>query len=114
MNAYLSMKRLSILFVAIFAVLVGAAFVFQRFWADPGERCEAEGAWYDIASRTCARPIYIPDITGRPAGVTRAEASAAKNRELVELERQASALAHAEDAATEAERARVEALQAAQ
>ena len=40
----------------------------------------------NVESRTCAKPIYIPDITGRPAGVTRADASNAKNRELIQLE----------------------------
>ncbi len=112
MNPYLSMKRLSLLFFALFAVLVVGAFVFQRYWADPGERCEARGQWYDITTRTCATPIYLPDITGRPAGVSRAEASAAKNRELTVLERQAAAQAQAQTDATEAERARVRALEA--
>ena len=111
MNPYMSMKRLSLLFAAVFALAIGGVFVFQRFWADPGERCEAQGNWYDISSRTCARPVYIPDITGRPAGVSRAEASAAKNRELVELEREASRIERAQDAATDAERARVQGLQ---
>jgi hypothetical protein len=112
MNPYLSMKRLSFLFLVVFGVAMVGVFVFQRYWADPGERCEARGDWYDISTRTCARPVYIPDITGRPAGVSRAEASAAKNRELVELERRAAQIERAGDAATEAERARVQALQA--
>jgi hypothetical protein len=56
---------------------------------------------------------FDPDLRPpRPAGVSRAEASAAKNRELVELERRAAQIERAEDAATEAERARVQALQA--
>lgn len=88
MHRFLSMKRLTILFFSVFAVLVTGTVVFQSYWLDPGERCEKDGKWYDVESRTCAVPIYIPDITGRPAGVTRAEASNAKNRELLGLERE--------------------------
>lgn len=88
MHRFLSMKRLTILFFSVFAVLVTGTVVFQSYWLDPGERCEKDGKWYDVESRTCALPIYIPDITGRPAGVTRAEASNAKNRELLGLERE--------------------------
>jgi len=88
MHRFLSMKRLTILFFSVFAVLIAGTVVFQSVWLDPGERCVKEGNWYDVESRTCAVPIYIPDITGRPAGVTRAEASAEKNRELLALERE--------------------------
>lgn len=101
MNRFLSMKRLSILFFGLFGVLVAGTLVFQSVWIEPGERCKRDGKWYDIESRTCAQPIYIPDITGRPAGVTRAAASAAQNRELVELERQAAAQNQALDAAVD-------------
>jgi len=88
MHRFLNMKRLTILFFSVFAVLITGTVVFQSYWLDPGERCEKDGKWYDVVSRTCAVPIYIPDITGRPAGVTRAEASNAKNRELLGLERE--------------------------
>ena len=86
MQRLLTMRRLSILFLSLFAVLTAGTLVFQHFWLDPGERCEKRGQWYDVNTRICAQPIYIPDITGRAAGVSRAEASDAKNRELVELE----------------------------
>lgn len=109
MNPYLSMKRLTLLFFGLFAILVAVALVYQRVWADPGERCEASGNWYDISTRTCATPVYLPDITGRPAGVTRAEASAAKNRELIALEAQAAGQARALDAAVDKGRADLDA-----
>jgi hypothetical protein len=86
MHRFLSIKRLSFMFFGLFAVLVAGAMTFQAFWLNPGKRCEAAGNWYDVESRTCATPIYIPDITHRPAGVTRAQASAEKNAELVRLE----------------------------
>ncbi len=105
MNRFLTTRRLALLFGVVFALALGGVFILQRFWIDPGERCESEGRWYDIESRTCATPIYIPDITGRPAGVTRAEASNAKNRELLGLEAQVAAQRQAHDAAIEAERA---------
>ena len=104
MNRFLTMKRLSILFFGIFGVLVAGTLVFQSYWVDPGERCEDEGKWYDIESRTCATPIYIPDITGRPEGVTRAQASNEKNRELIVLEREVALERRARNAAIEQER----------
>lgn len=86
MKRFLTFPRLAMLFGAAFAVVLAGIFVLQTYWVNPGARCEAKGSWYDIESRTCATPIYIPDITGRPAGVTRADASNAKNRELIQLE----------------------------
>ena len=105
MNRFLSMKRLSLLFFAAFAVLVAGTLAFQSVWLDPGERCEKDGKWYDVGSRTCATPIYIPDITGRPAGVTRAQASAEKNQERVGLEAEVAKERAVQIAATEKARA---------
>ena len=111
MKRFLTMGRLSVLFFSLFAVMIAGVFVFQRYWVAPGDRCEAEGKWYDIESRICAQPISIAEITGRPIGVTRAQASAEKNKELVVIEDELSAQKRARDAATEAERARVAAIQ---
>ena len=112
MNRFLSMKRLSILFLGLFAVLVTGTLVFQSYWLDPGERCEKGGKWYDVGSRTCATPIYIPDITGRPAGVTRAQASAAKNEELLKLEAEVARRQIAVNAEVERGRAELKAREA--
>ena len=109
MNRFLSMKRLSILFFGLFGVLVAGTLVFQSYWLDPGERCEKGGKWYDLESRTCATPIYIPDITGRPAGVTRAQASAAKNAELLGLEAEVARRQVAVNAEVEKGRAELQA-----
>ncbi|WEK57476.1 MAG: hypothetical protein P0Y52_13170 [Candidatus Brevundimonas phytovorans] len=111
MKRFLTIGRLSALFFSLFAVMIAGVFVFQRYWMEPGERCEAEGKWYDMESRICAQPISIAEITGRPIGVTRAQASAEKNKELIDIEDQLNAEKRARAAATEAERARVAALQ---
>lgn len=111
MHRFLTFRRLGILFAGLFALSLVGIFIFQKFWVAPGERCEARGAWYDIESRTCATPIYIPDITGRPAGVTRAQASAEKNAELVVLERQVAEERAARQADTDAQSARLKAAQ---
>ena len=111
MKRFLTIRRLSVLFFGIFGLMIVGVFVFQRYWMEPGERCEAEGKWYDIESRICAQPISIAEITGRPIGVTRAQASAEKNKELVVIEDELNAQKRARDAATEAERARVAAMQ---
>lgn len=110
MKRFLTIQRLSILFAGLFVLTAAGLFAFQRFWMDPGERCEAQGYWYDLESRICAQPISIAEITGRPIGVSRAEASAAKNRELVAIEDRLGQEKRARAAATEAERARVQAL----
>ena len=86
MNRFLTMRRLTILFMGIFAVLVAGAFAFQRFYVAPEEKCESQGRWWWAEERRCVTPTYLPDITGRPAGMSRAEASDQKNRELLQIE----------------------------
>lgn len=90
MKRFLSMKRLSIMFVSLFTVSTGAMLIHQHFWLSPAERCESSGRWYFAAERTCVTPIYIPEITKREPGQSRVEASAARNREVVQLEAEAA------------------------
>ena len=110
MKRFLTFPRLAMLFAGVFGLAVIGIFALQDYWVAPGKRCEAAGKWYDMDNRICAQPISIAEITGRPIGVTRAEASAEKNKELVGIEDQLNAQKRARDAATEAERARVQAL----
>ncbi len=105
MNRFLTMRRLSILFFGIFAVLVAGTLVFQRFYVAPAEKCEGQGRWWWAEERTCLTPIYLPDITGRPAGVSRAEASNEQNRELLAIEDRLKAEKAARAAATARDRA---------
>ena len=105
MHRLLTMKRLSVLFLATFAVLVGGVFAWQALVVAPGERCEADGGWWDPDTSICARPISIAEITRRPVGQTRAEASDAKNRELIALEARMAANRAARDADVERQRA---------
>ncbi len=104
MNRFLTMRRLSILFFGIFAVLVAGAFAFQTFYVAPADKCEQSGRWWYEAGRECVQPIYLPDITGRPEGVTRAEASNAANRDLLVVEDRLEAEREARDAALERQR----------
>ena len=105
MHRLLTMKRLSLLFLATFAVLVGGVFAWQALVVAPGERCEAGGKWWDPQDRICAQPISIAEITGRPIGVSRAEASDAKNRELIAIEDQLAQRKAARDADAARQRA---------
>ncbi len=105
MNRFLSMRRLSILFLGIFAVLVTGALAFQRFYVAPAEACANSGRWWYEEGRECVQPIYLPDITGRPAGVTRAQASDEQNRELLVIEKRLADERAARVAATERDRA---------
>ena len=49
-------------FIAVSLVLA----VVQVVWITPGRECEQAGKWWDWRQRTCAQPILISDITGRP------------------------------------------------
>ncbi|TAJ65260.1 hypothetical protein [Brevundimonas sp.] len=86
MHRLLTMKRLSVLFLSIFAVLLAGMFAYENLVVAPGDRCETGGKWWDPETRICAQPISIAEITGRPNPGERAAASAAKNRELVAIE----------------------------
>ena len=105
MHRLLTMKRLSILFLSIFAVLLAGMFAYERLIVAPGDRCEAGGKWWDPETRVCAQPISIAEITGRPNPGERAAASAEKNRELVAIEDSLAARQRARDADTERQRA---------
>jgi hypothetical protein len=104
MHRLLTMKRLSILFLSIFAVLLVGVFAYERLVVAPGDRCEAGGKWWDPEARTCAQPISIAEITGRPNPGERAAASAAKNRELVAIEDSLAAQQRARDADADRQR----------
>lgn len=105
MNRLLTMKRLSILFLATFAVLIGGMFAYDAIIIAPGDRCEAGGKWWDPEGRECAQPISIAEITGRPLPGQRAAASAEKNRELVAIEESLAAQQKARDADADRQRA---------
>lgn len=105
MHRLLTMKRLSILFLSIFAVLLVGIFAYERLVVAPGDRCEAGGGWWDPEGMECGRPISIAEITGRPNPGERAAASAAKNRELVLIEDSLAAQRRARDADADRQRA---------
>ncbi len=105
MNRLLTMKRLSILFLSIFAVLMAGMFAYERLVVAPGDRCEAGGRWWDPEGKVCAQPISIAEITGRPNPGERAAASAEKNRELVAIENRLAAEQRARDADADRQRA---------
>ena len=98
MKRFLTFPRLAMLFAGVFGLAVIGVFAIQNYWVAPGKRCEAAGKWYDMENRICAQPISIAEITGRPIGVSRAEASAEKNRELVKIENDIALQNQARDA----------------
>ena len=91
MHRLLSMKRLSILFLSIFAVLLAGMFAYERLVVAPGDRCEAGGKWWDPETRVCAQPISIAEITGRPNPGERAAASVARSMPVTEASTRRSA-----------------------
>jgi len=50
----------------VFVVVSLVMVVIQLVWINPGRECEQAGKWWDWRQRTCAQPILISDITGRP------------------------------------------------
>lgn len=107
MHRLLTMKRLSVLFLCTFAVLMGGVFAYEALVTAPGDRCEAQGKWWDANGRVCAQPIAIAEITKRPPGVSRKDASVAKLQELVEIEHGLAAAKAARDADAERQRVRL-------
>ncbi|HEX6866214.1 MAG TPA: hypothetical protein VF122_05675 [Caulobacteraceae bacterium] len=79
-----TINRLKLIFLAVFFIGAVAAWVYQVWWAIPQKQCEADGKWWDAGTRICAQPIYIPDITGRPEGMSRKEWSEQKAAEVME------------------------------
>ena len=71
-----NIERLKLIFIAIFAVLVTAALVWQVVWIIPQKRCESDHKWWDPSQRVCAQPVLISDITGRTIQDKQAEAQA--------------------------------------
>lgn len=68
-----TITRLKWIFLGVFAVGVIAVWTYHLVWAWPQKRCESEGRWWSGETLTCATPLYLPSITGRPAGVSREE-----------------------------------------
>ena len=66
-----TIDRLKILFLILFAVGCVGIWSYQIFYVWPAQKCDRHGGWWDGKARICAAPIYVPDLTGRPAGMSR-------------------------------------------
>ena len=53
--------------VLLFLAAAGSA-AYQVFYLQPKKNCERNGNWWDPKGRTCAYPVDITTITGRPIG----------------------------------------------
>lgn len=62
-------------FLGVFVLGAAAVGFYQVYAVIPAKRCEAGGGWWEPKSRVCASPLYLPNITGRPAGVSAAQAA---------------------------------------
>jgi hypothetical protein len=59
-------RRVFRITAALFLVTCLVLLVVQVVWVTPGQDCERAGKWWDWRQRTCAQPIQISDLTGRP------------------------------------------------
>ena len=59
-------NRLMLGFCALFVVGVAVAVGYQLMYVIPAQKCESVGHWWEPSTRTCATPLYLPHITGRP------------------------------------------------
>ena len=66
MNPFID--RLKLLFLGLFFIATVAVWYFQLFWVLPARKCESHGGWWDHQTHICATPLYLPNLTGRPAG----------------------------------------------
>lgn len=84
-----TIDRLKLIFIGVFLISGIGLWAFQILYVMPAKKCEAAGQWWDRDRRICAQPIYIPDITGRPEGVSRREWSEKKAAEANQREQMA-------------------------
>ena len=68
-----TINRLKIAFLILFAIGTVGIWSYQIFFVWPAQKCDERAGWWDRKARICAAPIYIPDITGRPKGMSRKE-----------------------------------------
>lgn len=61
-----NIDRLKLIFLGIFAVANIGILVWTLGWAMPEQKCTEGHKWWDPYQRTCAQPVLISDITGRP------------------------------------------------
>lgn len=66
-----TINRLKLVFLGLFALGAAGIWAYQILYVIPAQKCDRQGGWWDRESRLCAAPIYIPSLTGRPAGVSR-------------------------------------------
>lgn len=83
-----TIDRLKLIFLGVFALCCAGVWAYQIFYAMPAKKCEANGQWWDGATRTCAQPLSISQITGRPVGMSRKEWSEKQAAALVQRERE--------------------------
>jgi len=96
-----TIDRLKLVFLGLFALGAVGVWAYQLMWVRPAKQCEAQQSWWDASTRTCATPIYIPDITGRPEGMSRREWSELQAARKVEAERLGAVAAAEQARATE-------------
>ena len=113
MHRLLTFKRLSVIFLTAFVACLGLIFAYEHLVRAPGDRCEAGGGWWDAEGRECARPISIAEKIAEleAMGMSRAEASNQRNRELITIEDQLAANQRARDADADRQRAALKAEQ---
>ncbi|MCF8504904.1 MAG: hypothetical protein K9G59_08315 [Caulobacter sp.] len=84
----LTITRLKLFFLVLFAVGTVGIWAYQIFYVWPAQKCDDRGAWWDRKGRVCATPLYIPSLTGRPVGMSRKEWSEKQAARQVQRDRE--------------------------
>ena len=83
-----TINRLKILFLALFAIGALAIGAYQIFYVLPAQKCDDRKGWFDPKTRGCGTVLYIPSITGRPAGMSRKDWSEQQAARAAQRERE--------------------------
>jgi hypothetical protein len=59
--------RFRLFFLGLFLFAAAGTSIYQWFWLRPQKACEARNRWWHAETRSCGIPVWIPDLTGRPA-----------------------------------------------
>ena len=65
MHRLMTMRRLSIMFLGLFAVATAGMLTYQHFRIDPEMKCAKTGQWFFAEEGRCVTPIWMKSTLSR-------------------------------------------------